>query len=838
MGSPMAQNRSPDPHVQALPDEIAARREKFERSQEAVLRQEGSSATEGALAIARQRLPEIADAVRAALAPHSGRSAHPEFYAVIRDVGPEVLALCILRGALHSVGQSSNCRDTELYIGGLIADECWARGLTEERPILAEHVNYKARQNTSASEHSKKYARTLAERYGYKGKAWNNELLARAGSWAINILLERLPDVFTIETGPAADDKGNDDFLTLTDEAQTYIATLIEQLIEDNPVWRPRPEPPRPWRGWNEGGTWDKRLARTLTVMRSRREKTQAAVQEAIRDGNMKPALNALNALQSVPWAINARVLEVLRECVARRIKISDEILVAELVPSAPPRPPKGERLAAWKIQQEEIEKARRQLKSDSTLFAEDMQTAERMAAYERFYTALNLDFRGRINGVPSFNFQRSDRVRGLFLFADGEPIGDKGLYWLKTHVANCGDSRISKRPFAERIAWVDEHWPQIEAVAADPVTNLWWTGADKPCQFLAACLELTAAVAEGPNYKTRLPVAFDGSCSGLQHLCAMTRSEEGAQVNLTRQTEPQDIYQTIADQVRRRVEADLTNEENREMARMCLDWIWDQQEPARARETLKRNVMTYAYSSTFKGMADQLIEDTMAKLARQVTLGELEEHPFGPGNGRSAAHYLAKHAFTAIKQTVERPAKAMTFLRKLVGALAAEQKHLCWISPAGIPVINSYTETETKRVHLWMNKRGVRVRGRTKLAMADDPKIKRSKAQNAVTPNFVHACDAAHLMLTVNAAVSEGITSIATVHDCFSCLPSRAERFREIIREQFVRMYKEHDVLAKVFEQARADLGDKKSKRMPKCLPPYGDLDIEQMRDAEYAFA
>jgi hypothetical protein len=43
---------------------------------------------------------------------------------------------------------------------------------------------------------------------------------------------------------------------------------------------------------------------------------------------------------------------------------------------------------------------------------------------------------------------------------------------------------------------------------------------------------------------------------------------------------------------------------------------------------------------------------------------------------------------------------------------------------------------------------------------------------------------------LLIDAAVAEGITSIATVHDSFGCLPSRAERFRQIIREQFVRMY------------------------------------------------
>jgi DNA-directed RNA polymerase len=56
-------------------------------------------------------------------------------------------------------------------------------------------------------------------------------------------------------------------------------------------------------------------------------------------------------------------------------------------------------------------------------------------------------------------------------------------------------------------------------------------------------------------------------------------------------------------------------------------------------------------------------------------------------------------------------------------------------------------------------------------------------------------------LLRTVNAAVREDIRSIATIHDSFGCLPSRAERFRQIIREQFVRMYADNDVLAQVLQ-------------------------------------
>ena len=46
-------------------------------------------------------------------------------------------------------------------------------------------------------------------------------------------------------------------------------------------------------------------------------------------------------------------------------------------------------------------------------------------------------------------------------------------------------------------------------------------------------------------------------------------------------------------------------------------------------------------------------------------------------------------------------------------------------------------------------------------------------------------------------------ITSIAIGHGRFGCFSSRAERFRRIIREQFVKMYEANDVLAQVLEQA-----------------------------------
>jgi DNA-directed RNA polymerase len=800
--------------------------EKHQRQQDALRTREGEAATAAGQAVIRNYIGEFAEALGNEL-QHKGKVAHRVFLAVIRDLDREVLALCILWGAQHSIGMRENLRDTALRIGGLIADECWAQGLTKRDPKLAKEITKRAQAlPTKSSERRKKYARTLAERSGYRSKDWSTEHLAAAGAWALDVLIRGLRDVFLWQSGPRTDGKGGDDlFLTFTDAALKSAASLTDQIIKRNLVWLPSASVPKPWVNWDEGGTWNRELARTLSIVRARGKGLQEAVRRALAAGKMEAAVDALNALQSVPWTINKQVHSVMLECARQGIKVPG-------VPAS--EPPLLKDRAANKFDKAEFLKDKLKLISKLALFNEDMRTAEHMAKLSRFWTFMNFDFRGRIYSGPSFNLQREDYVRALFKFADGAPIGGEGIYWLKVHLANCGFGGISKQPFQARIEWVDAHREKIRQVATAPLDAVdWWKQADEPFQFLAACFELNAALSEGPSYVSRLPIYFDGSCNGLQHLCAMTRAPEGFLVNLSPQRYPQDIYREVADRVRKRVEHDLGDNELRQLARMCLDWVWADGQDDRPRKTLKRNVMTYAYSSQAWGMTAQLREDTMERLSMRVRSGELGEHPFGHDRGFAASNYLARHTFEEIQATVKGPAQAMEFLQKVTRALSAAGKQLRWTTPTGFPLINCYQEKETKRVRLWLNAREVQV----KLATDENPRIDKMKAANAVAPNVVHACDAAHLMLTVNAAVSEGITSIATVHDSFGCLAPDAPRFREIIREQFVRLYEEHDVLKEVLDQARVDLGED-SKGLPEKPPDRGDLDIHQVRDAEYAFA
>ena len=684
---------------EAVPEEIERAVKKFRKRDAGIVKAEGEGASAHSRAIASKWLPVLVRELAGVLKARN--TDEPElrvFLDRVEGLDREKLALCLLLGALEGVGQKENYTSTALLIGRNIHIECFAAGRFRGYPKAA------ANKLKKQFEKAPRRGRHQIEHALYKTGDWNTEALVRAGNWGIDQLLEFLPGVFTIEErlpykkDPRSAKRKPEKVLALTPEAVAYAKANIAEFIHRNPVWLPTPQAPAKWQGWDKGGVSDHRLAGSLTIVRRANKETARTVRKAIRDGTMKPTLDALNALQAVPWTINKRVLDVLQSV--------------------------------------EVDGVRKDDSADSVMFDLDMHEAKAMAAHDRFWTSMNIDWRGRVYGVPSFNFQRDDRVRALFLFADGEPIGEEGLYWLKVHLANCGDDdregfiKVGKRTFAERVRWVDENLEKIKAIATAPLSELWWTKADKPFQFLAACLELSSVLAQGPAFVSRLPISFDGSCSGLQHLSAMTRDEKTAKlVNLIPSAVPQDIYEKIAARVRRRVGNDLEYpDEDASVAQMWLNY-------GITRKVVKRNVMTYSYGSNDWGMANQLREDLMRPLADEVKNGKRKEHPFGEDMGYAAAEYLAKLVYSTIETGVKRPSAATKFLQNLTAAAADEGLSLQWMTPTGFPWINRYYKQETKQVRLFLHRLGLFRFLLTTGEEGAERKINRRKAKNGVAP-------------------------------------------------------------------------------------------------------
>ena len=91
-----------------------------------------------------------------------------------------------------------------------------------------------------------------------------------------------------------------------------------------------------------------------------------------------------------------------------------------------------------------------------------------------------------------------------------------------------------------------------------------------------------------------------------------------------------------------------------------------------------------------------------------------------------------------------------------------------------------------------------------------------------------------AHLQMVAIAAAAENIAMVS-VHDSFGCLAPHAQRFNEIIREQFVRLHTQHDLLGAVLESARRTLP--RGVELP-ALPEKGTLDPGQVLSSFFAFA
>lgn len=580
-----------------------------------------------------------------------------------------------------------------------------------------------------------------------------------------------------------------------TDEAVEQMHQLESWQRYMAPIYRPMVSKPN---SVLDGSYLDPAIAKTVQMVKTSNKEQKKLINDAASRG--APFVQAADIIQGVPLRINEWALEAVKRAYKAGLTIG----------SIPPSklPPKG--------------RLRSQIRSQQAGFLTDLNEAAEYAKYPEVYLPATMDFRGRVYAKPHLNHQRADYVKSLWLFAEGKPLDTLGLAYLKIHTANCGDfGKVSKAPFVDRILWVDEHWSLLLETAKDPWADTWWTAADSPFCFLAACKELLNYEEMGDKYVCHLPVAIDGSCSGLQHYSAMLRDEAGgAYVNLTPSDTPQDVYKEVAGIVNQLVMEDQEEPYAQEWLAHKVD-----------RKVTKRATMTLCYGSKQYGWKDQLMEDFMNQYTKEVTLGQRDKHPFTePGK---ASAYMAKKLDVALRKTVKAAVEGMDWLQSTSALLASENKPVIWTTPVGFPVVNGYYEPILKRVDIKI--KGKRQRQQLLLGYTD--KLKKTKQRSTIAPNFVHSYDACHLMMVAIEAKKRGINSMLLIHDSFGCLPTDMAEFANIVREEFVSLYDNHDPFQNIHENALIALSEKKQSKLT-APPAKGGLDITSILQSQYAFA
>jgi len=719
----------------------------------------------------------------------------------LRSLGPHVLAIAGLTMALESIVMERGEPETTIAIGRAVQGELWAHGQPR-----------KTRTRIIKSADPRRIARQL----GYNVKDWPRAHAAQVGNFLKCALLETLPDVFALRD-PAetmmearynaararkklkAWKRSVPNELCITTGGEVRAAQLRERLRWRNPSFVPCTEPPKPWTGWRDGGYWDERTRVFAPFVRNcHHPRDIERIKLAFRDGTMKQHVDAVNALQSVAWTINVPVLEELK----RRFPTFE-------------RKHRWHKVGNWwrKSKVPMVKVGKKWV--IETLLRDDLAIAEGLVG-KKFWTPLNIDRRGRVFGVCNFWYGRQDYIRALFLFADGAPINkgptidEHGLPWLYIHIANCwGEDKISLRG---RMDWSAQHYADLILPTAEGKSDA-WLEADQPFQFLAACTELVAMTKEDSweRYVTHLPIAFDCSCSGLQHLCAMTRSDEGEQVNLGASTpadSPKDIYRDVAELVAARAPAAT-----------CLGLD---------RKLMKLPTSTFAYNVGDFGINEQLRElieerhgiDFAPPVAIDLlcfpgrVLLALELAVIGPAR-RHLWSFASKVVRPAIVDTVKLPAQAMEWLRECCANRATE-----WTTPSGLPWANRYFKPNEPRVPMHIQGRV----WRPIIAEGYTTKVDCRRTKNSAAANLVHALDAAHLARTRNACDRVGIKSMASIHDSFACLASQAHKFHQTLREEFLSMYIERDPLSEL----KKETGARES-------PPRGEFNLEQVLRAYY---
>ena len=144
-----------------------------------------------------------------------------------------------------------------------------------------------------------------------------------------------------------------------------------------------------------------------------------------------------------------------------------------------------------------------------------------------------------------------------------------------------------------------------------------------------------------------------------------------------------------------------------------------------------------------------------------------------------------------------------------------------------GLPVQQSYLKSECRVVRMRCAGRFLRL-----YDVKQTGDVDKSAQASGIAPNFIHSMDASHLQLTVCNAVDAGIHHFAMIHDSYGSPVSQAKIMYKVVRESFVQMYTEHDVL----EQFRADMQMFTDKILPPP-PSRGTLDIYDVLNSKYIF-
>jgi DNA-directed RNA polymerase len=736
---------------------------------------------------------------------------------LLRNHDPLVLSFITVR---HILGVVSSKESVTLYqlsnaVGRSVYGEAILAAFEDIKPQLYfSLVNDFERRMTKSEQHKLAVFKGTALRDGVALPHWTIQEVSAVGV----LLCSMARDLGLIQTEMIANRGKTTLHVALSPEVAGLVDQISDFIAGVTPMTLPCVEAPKDWVTANDGGYHTEGMRRAAPcVVRGR---------PSVEDPADVPpvVLDAINALQRSPWQVNSALLDLV-DRVQQHFDVGEVLAESEL-----PKPDRPDWLAD-DMTKDQMTPAQLTAFSQWRGEVREWHTQKRIRGvrWGRYYEALRVarklrgrplyfvyqcDYRGRFYAITrGVSPQGSDLQKALLESYHGATMTDTGWRWFQ--IAGANRFGFDKATLDDRVKWVQERHELIMAMAEDPISHREWTEADCPFQFIAWAFEYRRLYLcrkeTGCWGLTHLPLGQDGSCNGLQHFSAMVRDEVGgAATNLVPGEKQNDIYGLVAIRTAELVAADQDDGDDGIAAR------WRRHELSRG--LVKRSVMTLPYGSTRYSCAEFILDEYMAK-------GCAPE--FAKNEYVKAANWLSYRVWAAICDVVVKAPQAMSWLQDQVGktidSLQEDLSEIRWRSPTGFLVKQQYFKQEVLRINTRLAG-GVRIQLRLR---NDTKELDRRRHRNGIAPNFVHACDAAHLQLLVTAADKAGIPFLAMIHDDFGALAPHVETLHKLIRETFVDMYTRVDPLQD-FKEYHGLKSDPPSK---------GNLDISQVINSTYFF-
>jgi DNA-directed RNA polymerase len=628
-------------------------------------------------------------------------------------------------------------------VGTAIEQECQMRWYEREVPGLLHILKKQYWHESKGTQQRFSVIRLMMNRQGIVWSKWPRDIRVQLGIWLLDCVCTSSGWFEVLHTKP----NGRSKKLIIPSaafcDAKDEIMANAEMFA---PLAWPMLVPPRDWSNEKAGGYYlNELMLGHDMVRRSNVDRIQGE----------KP-IAFLNKIQQVAYRLNPFVVEVAETLFKQGISVGKFIPIVEQ-----PLPPKPVDIADNKEARQGYKRsAARVMDQNAQAFKKSCRTRMTMDAVakykdrDQFFIPWSFDYRGRVYPIPAFlTPQDTDFGKSLLQFAESAYITNDCVEWIKFQVATTFG--LDKATIQERLDWVDDNEARIKRVATDPIGNIGdWEGVEEPWLFLAACEEYYMCCLACERHFTRLPIAVDATCSGVQILAGLARDASAAQlVNVLPGDKPQDAYKAVAD--------------------VAMPNIPVRLQPYTDRKVTKRTVMTLPYNSKPHSNR-KYIREAYVEAGIEPTKDELT--------------IVVKAVRDAMRQVLPGVMEVMEWIEKEVGVIMRSgATHLEWTTPSGFVV-----HQKLNKKHVETMKLQLLGRCQVSVATGDTDEVNVQKHKNTTSPNLIHSLDASLLHLSI----LRFDAPLAVIHDSVLCRATDMGVLSYLLRETYMYLFAENDYL------------------------------------------